>query len=279
MKIRQTIGSLAVAAVLLLASRAQGVDVTACGQVIPAHSTGVLLADLICPASDPLTFDAGVILQTGATLDLAGHRLEMGDDGGNLAGVDCHGRCTVTSSVAGGAVVGNATANGTATGILVDGGSGRVSNLRVERFTQGVVGSGRSLLLRNLELIDNSTYGAAALAGSIRVSDSVASGNQIAFAAGKQITALRSSATGNRTGLLAQVAVRATDTQLTGNSVVGIDCWNGARLGSVALRDSTVTDNGIYDILSGRLPRLFGSTCGVSHAAGTGDSWGVCTDD
>ena len=62
---------------ILVASEARGVDVTTCGQVVPAGDTGVLVADLSCAGDGTYLADVGVRLEAGARLDLAGHRLEM----------------------------------------------------------------------------------------------------------------------------------------------------------------------------------------------------------
>lgn len=276
MKNRRAVGTLATVALSLLSSQALGVDVTTCGQVVAARGRAALVADLVCPASG----GSAVILEKGASLDLAGHRLEISHDGSDVAAVSCSAACSVTSSAAGGAIVGTGADVGDSIGILVaNGGRGRVANVRIEHFSRGVICTGKSLILSGVELTDNPSSGAFVTGGSLRVADSTASGNGIAFAAFKRLTARRTQATGNRTGLYAQIAVHATETTLTGNSVVGIYSWNGARAGSVTLRDSSATANGLFDILSGRMPRLFDSTCGVSHKAGTAESWSVCTAD
>lgn len=276
MKNRLAVGTLAAVALSLLSSQALGVDVTTCGQVVAARGQAMLVADLVCPASG----GPAVILEKGARLDLAGHRLEITHDGSEVAAVSCSAACSVTSSAPGGAIVGTGPEVGDSVGVLIaNGGQGRVANVRIEHFSRGVICTGMSLVLSGVELVDNVSSGAFVTGGSLRVSDSTASGNGLAFAAFKRLTARRTQATGNRTGLYAQIAVHATDTTLTGNSVVGIDSWNGERAGSVTLRDSTATSNGLYDILAGRMPRLLDSTCGVSHKAGSGESWGVCTAD
>jgi len=67
--------SLAVGVILLLCGgRAQALDITSCGQTVPAGETGVLVGDLQC---DPAT--RGVTLQYAATLDLNGHALVAPD--------------------------------------------------------------------------------------------------------------------------------------------------------------------------------------------------------
>src|SRR5262249_8504299 len=58
---------------VLAATRAAAVDVTTCGQVIPPHEAGVLVADLDC-SGQPARSD-GVVLGTQSSLDLQGHSL------------------------------------------------------------------------------------------------------------------------------------------------------------------------------------------------------------
>src|SRR5262245_38459378 len=58
---------------VLAATRAAAVDVTTCGQVIPPHEAGVLVADLDC-SGQPAGSD-GVVLGNQSSLDLQGHSL------------------------------------------------------------------------------------------------------------------------------------------------------------------------------------------------------------
>jgi hypothetical protein len=277
MTTRSTIGWTAATFVVLLGARAYAVDVASCGQVVPKGDTGRLIADITCSPDGAFTFDAAVTLEAGATLDLAGHLIQMGHDGYDLAAVNCLGRCAVTSStVAAGEIVGIG-ASGNSAGILVGGsGRGRIANVHVQGFAGGIMGSG-SLNLTNVTVADN--LGSGAYAGkSLRATDTSATGNSIGLGAARAITARSTTLDANRTGLLASRRVRGIDLQVTGSIAAGIECWDGVSRGNVSLRDSSVTGS-LYDLLTGRLPKLLNSTCGISHKAGTGDSWGVCTND
>src|SRR5689334_14262132 len=68
-------------------------EVNTCGQT--AAGASHLSADLICTGMS----GAAVILQPGATFDLRGHTLTS-----DAVGVYCDNTCTITSSVAGGAI-------------------------------------------------------------------------------------------------------------------------------------------------------------------------------
>jgi hypothetical protein len=278
METRSRIGWTVVSLIVLLAGRAHAVDVASCGQVVPKGETGRLITDLSCSPDGAFTFDAAVTLEAGAALDLAGHLIEMGHDGYDLAAVNCLGRCAVTSSaVAAGEIVGTGS-GGNSTGILVGGsGRGRIANVHVQGFSSGIIGTG-SLNLSNVTVADNVGFGAHS-SKTLRAIDVAATGNSIGLGATRTINAERTIANANRTGLLAHRRVRGVEIQVTGNNAAGIECWDGLSRGGVSLRDSSVTGSVIYDLLTGRLPRLINSTCGTSHKAGTGDSWGICTND
>ena len=71
----------------LLVGPAYGVDITMCGQVVPAGETGVLQADLSgCSA-------IGLTLEDGAGVQLNGHAITSAADGVN--GIVCQGGCLV----------------------------------------------------------------------------------------------------------------------------------------------------------------------------------------
>ena len=86
-----------VVGIVFLASAAHALDVTSCGQTVPARETGFLQADLACPSG------VGVHLADKATLDLNGHTLAATAD----SAIVCDGKkCRVLSTAGAGDVSG-----------------------------------------------------------------------------------------------------------------------------------------------------------------------------
>jgi len=122
--------------IALLLSRAHGLDVTSCGQVVPEGETGVLQTDLDCSA-DPPSFH--VTLRNRATLALNGHSIK-GSPGSEIVACNIAARCTV---------VGPGTLSGGFCGIC----------------------AARSLTVQQVSIHDSGYGVAAGSVGALRISD------------------------------------------------------------------------------------------------------------
>ena len=93
---------LALSLVVSFASAASAIEVTGCGQEVPAGQVGVLTADLDC-GSSATAGSYGVELEANATLDLQGHTIT-----GSQWAIYCseRGTCHVTSTTDTGTVTG-----------------------------------------------------------------------------------------------------------------------------------------------------------------------------
>lgn len=264
------------ALVPLLVGPAYGVDVTMCGEVVPAGEVGVLQADLTCGPA--------IMVEEGATLDLNGHMLNMSS---GAVGVLCGGDCVVTSSVGTGTIVGP-DPGGESCGQLCCGILGyrttRASNLTISAFSSGILSrrleaahvsasnnlrglEARSALLDNVTANDNSEVGVITedSPSLIRMTDSTVSGN-----GGAGITI-----GGTRGGRLNAVGVT-----ITNNGCVGVVARERKH---VRLADSQVTGHAI-DLETAKRPQVSDTACGTSsHLTGGGCAvngpWGVCAND
>ena len=254
--------------VLVLSAPAAALDITACGQTVPAGETGVLTGDVGCALSDFV----GVGLEEGATLELNGFRLGGGDN----IGVHCrHRSCMISGpgTIYGGdwiavvledgvrLAVNDVTISGADVGIL--GGATPDSHTRVNA-TNTVIENSLQWALSASKLLaegftvtgtgQNSLYAVATL--SLR---------------GTLIDVSNNDAVGIFTRKL-----KATNLTANGNTRVGVD----AR--TIKLEDSTLTGNNAagagIDVRSLRKPRLINTTCGRS-ADNDGATWAVCAND
>ena len=232
---------------------ADALDVTNCGQVVPAREVAVLQADLSgC--------DYGVVLNDHAVLEMNGHAIVSGN-----IGVLCfEPRCTVhgPGDISGGQVgiwgyypghgkidARDIDIHDTNLGGIQNARSAKVTNVTVRR-----VGSGAP----------DPEYSAGIYVDKLRATNVMASDN-----AGY--------------GVLGGTLAKLTGLTAIGNGNAGMAGQN-----RTVLRDSVLTGNNGYglgvDLLVYRRPRVINTTCGLSAGPGVtaeqpGPPWGVCTND
>jgi len=278
---------------LLLAVPAQAVDITACGQLVPAGDVGVLQDDLDCGgdeaagrclepaavacAENPACTDTGcggIVLRADATLQMNGHTVANGTVScplkscsiigpGVIAGgygLDSTGTGTLTVS-------GGLDVHGGEIGIAAYTGHAVLQDVTVSDVENnwGIIGF-RKLLLTNVTAND-CEIGILAY-GPLKGSNITANDN-------------------TRAGIVAVRSVKVTGLMATGNGATpeGTGGVQAAK-GLVRLVDSVVTGNFFQgttplDLNTARRPRLIDSTCEHSGLRGTatGSAWGVCSQD
>src|SRR5262245_22866919 len=212
-----TLRPLLVLIVALAASTAPAVEITACGQVVPAGQIGELRANLHCMvARDPFQASAqGVFLERDATLDLNGFTI-TGD--GTGSGIQCAG-CSV-----------NGPGEITNFDVAIAGAGGRVriQNLVARGNRNGLLyKAGRVIDLVNVVMSDNAELGISARGGRLRGRDVEASRNGIAGVWGPAVKLVRLTAVGNGPGggvyanSFRRQTVRLVGCTITGNN--GLD--------------------------------------------------------
>lgn len=261
--------TLLVSGLLAVASVARAVDVTSCGQTIPARETGVLVADLACPTG------VGVRVSDRATLDLNGHAIASND----APAISCDGRrCTITSS----AGLGDVSASPAADCILM----GPRGRLTIENFH---VHACRSCIQTNEQNIH--AYGAsvgatgvsvdgcadlginARVVKAVDVSVTNAAGH-IALWSEMRLKGANIDVSGNaRVGIFA-VSINARNVTANGNGLYGVESFN-----KMKIIGGQMLNNLYADVVAPRA-RFSGVTCGNSLKLGTGGlPLGVCAND
>ena len=304
--------TLAIVASLLVpcASRtAWATDITACGTVVAAGTRGVLQADLDCSSNQ-----FGVIVLSHGTLDLNGHTIAGGDAteavvvGAMLSDGTRKGNFTIQGP---GSLSGTGrnynTPVGTWACVQANDGRVRIGSMTgvvdIHGCVYGLLGSATMdsnglahAFLDHVSLHNNVLDGAAV--GSLVASDVDASNNggqglgaaKIAKVtnvttmnnvhghgvfAGTKLKGTNVTTSGNYSGAEAWTSLEMADSTATGNT------FDGVAGVQVKLSGSAVTGNGVIDILSRTLPRLFNTTCGKSSGKNNtccdpSTSWGVC---
>jgi hypothetical protein len=250
---RTTFGPLAAYAILcgsvvipLLPARALAETmISTCGQLVPSGDTGILIADLVCPTSDP-----GVSVGKRAELELDGHTIT-----GGWTRVNCpDGACRVTGP-----------------GVLSGGGSGIGINSSGSIFASDVTAQdnavglyGVRMRLQNVTATANTSHGINAFGGvsgsDVTVTDNGDTGLSLDFRGNVVITRLV--ATGNGwAGVICDFGrVKLTDSTVTGNEF------------------PDEFEPPLLDLFSAKRPKLTNTTC--DHSLGPdGSTWGVCTGD
>jgi hypothetical protein len=258
---------------------------------VPARETGVLQADLACPATG-----AGVTLERNATLLLNGHRVTGGMQGIVARGP---GRYRVLGP---GEVSGAQYRCITGIKSLADG-SKRV-NLSVSDVTvsgcplEGIVADRLDLrgvtVARNgvIDPLANTWSGSGIWGDDVRMRDSLVEQNALGIRAGRRVRMESVIVRDNRGGVAAGKGVTGIDVTVTGNWTSGIVAGSPLSPATLRLTDSVVTGNAVggdyRDLVSVRAPRLKNTACGTSAKmlydplADTwfvGGTWGVCADD
>ena len=277
---------LLLATVAGIACPAGAVDITGCGQTVPEGQVGRLLSDLVCSPTDVFTFDFGVMVEPGATLDLGGHSITMNHDGGNLAAIVCNDGCVVMSPAGTADITGLGPRFSFTAGVQM-GRRSRVSEVHVRGFSYGIAtgADGSRIFLTNVTATDNEGFGIG-IADHLVARNVNASHNGGGIGIDRSIVGADITANDNTyLGIDAGSRIRARNVTITGNGECGIDASAGknGRTGSISLLDSNVTGNGTADLISGHRPLLRSTACGASeHRDADGVSfgtWGVCSLD
>jgi hypothetical protein len=292
-----------VAALSGSAAPAAATDILSCGTTVAAGDTGVLQADLDCA-----TFPFGVRLLRNATLDLNGHSIAGGDGTeATVLGVGAEdgsgrGRFIIRGP---GEISGTGrlpvSVGGTFACVQVSDGraqiTGAAGTVDIHDCVYGVLGSagedpnGRArVTMDHVRLHDNALDGAAV--GRLEASDVDASDNNgqgMGAVATVRVRNVVANNNANGHGVFSAKRLRGENVTANGN-VTGVGSWGrlvlvnghasgnayfGVAGGAVALKDSTIVDNGLADILSGRRPRVVNTICGTSVDFNM-SSWGVC---
>ncbi len=300
------------------AATAHALDITTCGQVVPAGETGVLVGDLTCPTSTLGCYECrpnGHCFPTGAactteadcgsgdvacstlpaiaidlkgTLDMNGHALVAP---GQVA-VVCRskGPCTVTSTTGRGEI------SGSSLGILMVSGKLDVSNVDLHDNTgAGILTPLLAVRMRLTSVTANNNGGMGIRADTVKANGVTASGNgQFGIEARGKLQGSNVVTNDNGyTGCIAGRGAKLATFTATGNGTAGDNGGGGLIVGAGAAHVSgaTITGNTFtdgngsapLDLITVRKPR-FSGTC--DHSASfdrkTGDlgpSWGVCSGD
>jgi hypothetical protein len=255
------------------------VDVTTCGQVVPAGSIGELRNDIVCSTDTP-----ALVVETGTRLHLNGFTITGGSSG--VIGPD-RGRFIVE----GPGTIENADRDGIVVGPRA---TLKVSGITVRGCFIGIGGAfggdDRSAVRATDVTVTTSRY-AGVQATKLRLRNVNVSGNEglagayCAQVIGQDVTAndnglALSPSSGSGFGVIALDKLRLRNVVATGNRQAGVASGK-----ALAIVGGTVTGNdGLgagVDVQSGLPPRLAGVTCGVSdqaYVAGV-QGWGVCVND
>jgi hypothetical protein len=217
----------------LAASAALAVEITQCGQGVPAYEIGELRTNLHCTAGvDPLHLAQGVLAGRGATLNLNGFTI-MGD--GTGGGVQCAG-CSVN---------GPGEITNFEVGITGGGGRVRLQSLVVRGNRNGMTYKAPRIIdLINVVMSDNAEIGMSARGGRVRGRDVEASRNGTAGVWAPAVKFVRLTAVGNGTrgGVYATLPrharLRLIDSTIIGNN--GLEAgFDVLSTGQVELRNTT----------------------------------------
>jgi hypothetical protein len=280
---RTVLLALALAVGNLVSADAAEVAVGTCGTVVASGDTGVLQQDLDCsaaPASEP-----AVVLANRASLSLGGFTLTGAVDG---TAVRCARHCTVRGP---GTITSAPSGPGHLRAACIralhdEGALQRSQKLKVEDLNltgcgQGVVGDtgprGTKLIVENV--IADGNYAGFTAAG-VRAQNVSVSGSGAGFnVPGGEVTGVDVHADGNDPSGVVAGRLRLKNSTANGNAAFGVMALAGA----TKFLDTTVTGNGIRDVVSARPPHVALSTCGTSarwiSPNGLGLPWGVCSGD
>jgi hypothetical protein len=259
-----------VLSLVLLPTKADALDITACGTIVPPGETGTLQADLDCGTGPGFENVHGVILGRRSKLELTGHSISA------HTGVDVF---TATGNIVRGEIRGPGEIKGCNTGISGYRGTLRMFDVSVhDNLENGVDGIFLRIVGENLSFDANGADGI--FARSLNVQNVTANGNtglgRPNSGSGIHVYSIRGENVvtnhNAQDGLVYGFSGRIKGFAATNNGVYGAA---GARL---FLRDSTVTDNGSGDISGFQKPHLVNTTCAVSFRPG-GTNWGVCAND
>lgn len=260
----------------ILATPAWALDVTTVGQTVPKGKTGVLQADLTCPANT-----VGVFLDDHATLDLNGHAL----DGCTVDAAGPSHTELRRIAVRGPGVIRNASY-----GITLRTGTVRVTDVDIENSTYyGIIGSGDSgdgPSTARLKRVSVSGSGFAGIqATKVIATDVTATGNGTvlglpAIVGWGGVVGRRLTVNGNASGVYAADGrTNIVDSQITGNASIGVIGFKVSVARSTVTGNTTVGPPTEADLISSYPPKVKATTCGTSLKADGTASWGVCAGD
>ena len=316
MQNRITFGGLVATLAVLLGVVGTGfaqVEVTECGQVVPARQTGVLMVDLDCPVE---AGSAVVTLEERASLEMNGHTISGGWQGVQVLGR----RGTIRGP--GQIVAGDWEGTGRRivferrleiNDVTVDGGAwegiaNRYGNLGYLLATNVTVNNVRDYgvfvgKLKGSNLTANGNGFTGFNVARLKATDITANGNgHYGISAGRIGRSTNITANGNaRDGIWTNRGIRSCrNVTASGNGEAGVLSYKtstmigftatgnagpgySSHLAGVRLIDATLSGNDTaghgIDILTARPPRLVNTVCDLSENSETGESWGVCSLD
>jgi hypothetical protein len=247
--VMRTRNVLRLAALVALTARqvtAATMDVTACGQLVPAGATGILRNDLDCPPGFPT-----VTLGHGATLRMSRHAIRGG------LWLSCS-RCKIL-------------------------GPGEISGASdcAIHTTANPTPADAGIVARDLDIHDNGLC-AIGVPGRSRLKRVRIARSQfgILFVQGMEGSDVEIRETSVGIGCNATLACNEglPDCLVRLRRLTAVDNGSGIFGCPLALRDSRLEGNDFYDFLTPSPPRLVRTACERSMASG-GGSWSVCTAD
>ena len=269
----------------IVTAHAADVVVSSCGTVVASGDHATLQADLDCsaaPASQP-----SVVLQHRASLSLGGFTLTGAADG---IGVRCARNCAVTGpgTITSAPPAGSGSLRAACIRALRDPDQPAhrqkltIADLTLSGCGSGVVGdtgkAGAKLTVTNVAANGND---ASFTGASIHASDVTASNGTGAgfFAPTGKVIGVNVHADDHDPAGVSAARVDLTDSTATGNDAFGVQAVQGA----VKLLRTTVTGNGLRDVVSARPPHVSQSPCDTSARwippNGIGAAWGACSAD
>jgi hypothetical protein len=268
--------AMAVLAVGLMANVAQAVDVTTCGQFVPANEVGTLVASLDCSGAP--SGSAAVRLANRARLELGGHSITTPPGG---IGVACtQVRCAVNGpgtlltpvldpgtgiyAVRHVAVSGTIEIHGMRVGILTNEGRVKASDLSLSDNQDAVIA--KTLRGTNVFIRDTERVGI--------ITSRVVRGTHF------EIRDSGWAAIQTRSFKLTELI--ATTNGLASTSVGGAIIASRGGILIDSLLSANELNDAPADIVSGRRPILVNTSCNVSVRVvdfSPSGSWGVCSGD
>lgn len=262
---------IALSGIVLGASHAAAIDITTCGQTVPAAQVGVLQAPLVCDTSEA----PAVTLEHRATLSMNGHSITVS----GWPAAYCTGRaCTVDGGDgAPGAITGLGTAGFGISGSL-DNRRIKVRNVRIEDVVYACIFNDVAVLIaEDVEVENCGEYGIRFR--KAKLTNVAVSGSDYGIMTSKGVTGVGIDTSNNVFWGVSGggfSSVRARGLTAMNNGTMGVFARR------VSLRDSMLSGNGFADVAAIRRPRLRDTICGVSgssqHFPGS-LNWGVCSLD
>jgi hypothetical protein len=214
-------------------------------------------------------YDYSIVLEDGATLDLAGHTLTVVDH----TGIVGERKCRLIDSGPGAGSVRKSSRGGSGiqceivsvSGVDFEGFSDAIAGNRVRAHDVTVVGSGHGIRARRA-----------------RVSDAVLDGNDNGLSVGRAARLDNVSASSNTGfGIDGGCTLKGRGVTANANGQVGIDVSSGNYCGGsrLVLEDSAVTGNAWVDLRARRAPHVTNTACDKSVNPDDGAPWGVCGSD